>query len=218
MLKAVVFDMDGVITDSAAYHFQAWKNLADKLRIPFDEEYNEKLKGVSRLESLNLILDNGPGRDSLSEEEKAVLTDEKNENYKELIKQITPDDLLPGIEKLLYDLKREGILIALASVSKNAPFILEKLQVSQCFDYIADASKIERSKPFPDIFLDCIHALKVPASDAVGIEDAEAGIEAIHAAGMRAVGVGNKDSMHAADMILPGTRGLSVAKLKTVCL
>ncbi len=209
MLKAVVFDLDGVITDSAEYHFEAWKKIADELNIPFDRNYNEKLKGVSRLESLNLILDNGPGRDSMSDKEKEKITERKNEIYRELIKKITPDDLLPGVLDCLKSCRGEGLKIALASVSKNAPFIIDRLNVAQYFDHIADAAKIKRSKPYPDIFLDCVNALGLKSAECVGVEDASAGIEAIKAAGMKAVGVGDPVSMHDADVILSGTKDLS---------
>ena len=209
MLKAVVFDLDGVITDSAKYHFEAWKEIAKELNIPFDETYNEKLKGVSRMESLNLILDNGPGRNSMPEDEKEKIAYKKNEAYKELIKQITPDDLLPGILDCLKECKRKGIKTALASVSKNAPFIIERLGVGEYFDYMADAAKINRSKPFPDIFLDCVNALGLKSEECVGVEDAEAGIEAIKAAGMKAVGVGDPKSMKEADVILDSTAKLN---------
>jgi len=210
MLKAVVFDLDGVITDSAAYHFAAWGEIAKKLGIPFDESYNEKLKGVSRMESLNLILDNGKGRDAYSNEDKEKWAYEKNEVYKELIKQITPKDLLPGVLDVLKECKGAGLKIALASVSKNAPFIIDRLEIAEYFDYMADAAKIERSKPFPDIFLDCINALGVDPKESIGVEDAEAGIEAIKAAGMKAVGVGSREMMHDADVILNGTGELSL--------
>ena len=209
MLKAVVFDLDGVITDSAAYHFRAWSKIADKLGIPFDIEYNEKLKGVSRMESLNLILDNGPGRNSISDEKKNEIAEEKNNIYKELIKNITPKDLLPGILNCLIECKESGLKIALASVSKNAPFIIDRLGVGAYFDYIADAKKITRSKPFPDIFLDCANALGFEPKECIGVEDAEAGIAAIKAAGMKAVGVGNAESMKEADVVLGSTAQLS---------
>lgn len=216
MLRAVIFDLDGVVTDSAVYHYQAWKQIADKLQIPFDESYNEKLKGVSRMESLNLILDNGKGREQYTQEEKEAWTFEKNENYKELIRQITPKDLLPGIGELLKELKGAGILTGLASVSKNAGFIIEQLAVGEYFDYIADAAKVERSKPFPDIFLDCAKNLGVEVKECIGIEDAKAGIEAIHRAGMKAVGVGSRSQMGEADLILDGTSGLSLELLERV--
>lgn len=214
MLRAVIFDLDGVVTDSAAYHYQAWKQIADKLEIPFDESYNEKLKGISRLGSLNLILDNGLGRDHYSDEEKEGLMQEKNKNYRELIRQITPKDLLPGIGELLKELKESGVLVGLASVSKNAGIIIGQLEVEAYFDYIADAAKVEKSKPYPDIFLDCVRNLGVRAEECVGIEDAKAGIEAIHRAGMKAVGVGSFDQMQGADLILNGTGELSLGLLQ----
>lgn len=216
MLRAVIFDLDGVVTDSAVYHYQAWKGIADRLGIPFGEEYNEKLKGVSRMESLNLILDNGRGRERYTEEEKEAWAVEKNENYKKLISQITPDNLMPGIGRLLKELKSEGIRTGLASVSKNAGVIIGQLQIGEYFDYIADAAKVERSKPFPDIFLDCAQNLGADVRDCIGIEDARAGIEAIHRAGMKAVGVGSREQMEEADLILDGTGELSLDLLKRV--
>ena len=152
-LRAVIFDLDGVITDSAKYHYQAWKMLADKLDIPFDEEYSEKLKGVSRMESLELILKNGDACEKFTPEEKAALADEKNEFYKELIHQITPADILPGMAEFLAELRAAGIRTAVASVSRNAPCILAPLGVTDSFDYVCDAAAVERAKPFPDIFL-----------------------------------------------------------------
>ena len=130
-LKAVIFDLDGVVTDSAKYHYLAWKELADELNIPFDEEYNEKLKGVSRMESLDLILKNGNAENKYSPEEKEKLADKKNEHYKELIKEITPADMLPGIKDFLKELKAHSIKTALASVSKNASFIIKQLQAEK---------------------------------------------------------------------------------------
>ncbi len=214
MLKAVIFDLDGVITDTACYHFQAWREIAQMLDIEFDEEYNEKLKGASRLESLNLILDRGVGRDYFPEIEKKVLMDKKNERYKELITQITKKDLLPGIEELLITLRNNGVKTGLASVSKNAGFIINQLGVADMFDYVADAHVITRSKPEPDLFLDCLQGLGVSAEESVGIEDAELGIEAIHRAGMKAVGVGSPEQMKKAELILKGTKELNLELLE----
>ena len=171
-LKAVVFDLDGVLTDSAKYHYQAWKMLADKLGIPFDEEYNEKLKGVSRMESLELILQNGNAQDKYTQEEKEAMATEKNEFYKQLIHQITPEDVLPGIHDFLEQLKAAGIKTAVASVSHNAPFILERLELDKYFDYICDAAQVPRAKPFPDIFLSAAQNLGVEPANCIGVEDA----------------------------------------------
>jgi len=151
MLKAVLFDLDGVITDSARYHYLAWKELADGLNIPFDEDYNEKLKGVSRMDSLELILKNGNMQDAFTTEEKEKMAEKKNDNYKELIKQITPADILPGIRELLISLKDKNIKTCVCSVSKNAFFIVNRLDLNGYFDHIIDAAKIRNAKPDSDI-------------------------------------------------------------------
>ena len=212
MLKAVIFDLDGVITDSAKFHYLAWKSLADEFGISFDEEYNEKLKGVSRMDSLDLILQKG--NIMLPLEEKEVLADRKNGLYKEYIKQITPKDVLPGIENFLQELKSEDIKMAIASASKNAFFIIKQLGMEDCFDYIVDAGKIERSKPFPDVFLAAAEAVGVLPKECIGVEDANSGIEAIKAAGMFAVGVGTESQMQNADIVLSTTAELSLAALR----
>lgn len=201
-IRAVIFDLDGVITDSARYHFLAWKELADELGIPFDEAYNEKLKGVSRMESLELVLANGNACDRYSDAEKERMAEKKNDNYKELIRQITPADILPGIQDFLDELKQEGIRIALASVSMNAPFIIRQLELQPYFDYIADAAKVPNAKPFPDIFLAGMQEFGLKPEECIGVEDARTGIEAIHRAGMKAVGVGTPAEMEEADLLL----------------
>lgn len=211
-LKAVIFDLDGVITDSARYHYLAWKELADELGIPFDEAYNEKLKGVSRMESLELILKNGNACERYTDEEKEAMAEKKNDNYKELIKQITPNDILPGIMEFLTELKENGIRIALASVSKNAPFIIGQLELETYFDYIADAAAVPNAKPFPDIFLAGMNEFGLSPKECIGVEDARTGIEAIHRAGMKAVGVGTPEEMEEADLKIT-TKELGLARI-----
>lgn len=201
-LKAVIFDLDGVITDSAKYHYLAWKELAEELGIPFDEEYNEKLKGVSRMESLELILKNGHASGQFTMQEKEAMAEKKNENYKQLIRQISPSDILPGISRFLEELKTHGIKTALASVSRNAPFILGQLGIESMFDYVADAAAVPNAKPYPDIFLAGMHAFGYGPQECIGVEDARTGIEAIHRAGMKAVGVGTPGEMTDAELIL----------------
>ncbi|MDE7312421.1 MAG: beta-phosphoglucomutase [Eubacterium sp.] len=200
-LKAVIFDLDGVITDSAAYHYLAWKSLAEELGIPFDEQYNEKLKGISRMESLELILKNSSQGASYSLQQKEALAEKKNDLYKELIRQISPADLLPGIAGFLKELKENQVKIALASVSRNAPFILRQLGLDAMFDYVADAAAVPNAKPFPDIFLAGMQAFGLQPQNCFGVEDARAGIEAIHRAGMQAVGVGTPEEMEDADLV-----------------
>ena len=146
-------------------------------------------------------------------EEKNELCERKNEIYKELIGSLKPSDILPGINEFISELKKDHILIGLASVSKNAPEILNRLELRDSFDYMADASTVERSKPYPDVFIDNLINLGVSPSEAIGVEDAESGIEAIHRAGMKAVGIGNKKVLKDADVILSTSKELSFSLL-----
>lgn len=184
------------------YHYLAWKELADELGIPFDEAYNEKLKGVSRMEGLELVLACGGACDSYTIQEKEKLAEKKNDIYKELIKQISSSDILPGIAQFLEELKGHQIKAALTSVSKNAPFILGQLGLDTAFDYVADASAVPNAKPFPDIFLAGMHEFGCDCTECIGVEDAKTGIEAIHRAGMKAVGVGTPSEMAEAELIV----------------
>lgn len=216
MLRAVLFDLDGVITDSAKYHYQAWKRLADELHIPFDESYNEKLKGISRAESLELLLQNGDVKDRYTPQEKRELTEKKNAYYRELIKQITPQDVLPGIRELLISLKDKNIKTCVCSVSRNAFDIIDSLELRGYFDHIIDAARIKNAKPDSDIFATGAYMLGVSPEMCVGIEDAKAGIAAIRKAGMKAVGIGSREQMDGADMILSGTWELTREKLEAL--
>jgi len=216
--KAVIFDLDGVITDSAEFHCRAWKNLADRLGIYFDREINERLKGVPRMDSLNIILEKDSVPDRYSDEEKEALTKEKNDEYVTLIKQITPKDLLPGIFELLTELKNRGIKTAIASASKNAQFIVERLEAGHLFNFVADAGAIKNQKPAPDVFLVSAENISVPPSNCVGVEDAAAGIVAINAAGMASIGIGDKEILKGADMILSKTADLTFEKIEEVFL
>lgn len=213
-IKAMIFDLDGVITDTAEYHFLAWKQLGDDLGIPFDRAFNEQLKGVSRMESLERILRLGNKENAFTDEEKQALATKKNDHYKELIKNITPADLLPGIENLLKETKAAGIKIGLASASKNAFAVIDSLQVGHYFDYIVDAAKVKHSKPDPEIFLTAADQLGVEYHTSVGVEDAEAGVEAIKSAGMFAVGVGTKEAMAKADLIVDDTKSLNLVAIQ----
>ncbi|WP_239714101.1 beta-phosphoglucomutase [Paenibacillus sp. 19GGS1-52] len=211
-LEAVIFDLDGVITDSAEYHYQAWKALADGLDVPFDRDKNERLKGVSRMESLEIILENSGL--SFTKAEKERLAKQKNDNYKLMIQRITPADLLPGIGELLTSLQEQGIAVGLASASQNATLILERLEAGHWFQAVADPGDIRKGKPDPEIFLRAAEMLDVPPCNCIGIEDAAAGVMAIQAAGMKAVGIGSVEQLGAADLLLASTIELSVAKLQ----
>lgn len=212
-LEAFIFDLDGVITDTAEYHYLAWKELAGELGIPFTREDNERLKGVSRLDSLEIILEIGSKQQAFTQEEKELLAKKKNTHYVDLIKQITPEDILPGIKTLLEDIKRAGLKIGLASASKNAPAVLKGLNLLEEFDYMADANLIAHGKPDPEIFLDVAENLKVKPENCIGIEDAKAGVQAIKRANMFAIGIGSTDLLREADIIYASTSELSFKKL-----
>ncbi|EEP7700097.1 beta-phosphoglucomutase [Listeria monocytogenes] len=202
-LKRVVFDLDGVITDTAHYHYLAWKKTAESIGIEFDEAFNENLKGVSRIDSLLLILKKDGRENDFTEEQIEALAADKNDFYVSLLKEITPADVLPGIKELIVDLKKQNLKCAIASVSKNARTVLSALEMEQEFDYIVDAAKITKSKPDPEIFVEACRGLGLETSEVVGIEDAQAGIEAINAAGIVSVGVGS--GLRDADMTVKST-------------
>ncbi|EAD5680358.1 beta-phosphoglucomutase [Listeria innocua] len=202
-LKGVVFDLDGVITDTAHYHYLAWKKTAESIGIEFDEAFNENLKGVSRIDSLLLILKKDGRENDFTQEQIEALAADKNELYVSLLEEITPADVLPGIKELIVALKKQNLKCAIASVSKNARTVLSALEMEQEFDYIVDAAKITKSKPDPEIFVEACRGLGLEPSEVVGIEDAQAGIEAINAAGIISVGVGS--GLRDADMTVKNT-------------
>lgn len=187
-LSAVIFDLDGVLTDTAVAHFRAWKKLADELGIPFDEAANESLKGVDRMGSLDLILRRGGV--VLDEAERQALAARKNASYQAEIANFSPEELFPGAAEALDALRQAGLRIGLASSSQNAPFLIRRLGIADRFDAVADAARIKRSKPDPEIFLSVAAQLGVPPTACLGVEDAAAGIAAIKAAGMAALAVG----------------------------
>lgn len=189
-MKAVIFDLDGVITDTAKYHFIAWKKLAASIEIQFDETFNEQLKGISRMDSLQRILKLGNRLNDFTLEEKEKLAEQKNNEYVKLIAAITPQDLLPGIASFIKELKDSKIKIGLASASKNGPSILERLQIASYFDTIVDPGQLKKGKPDPEIFRAAAIQLKISPNECAGIEDALAGIQSINGAGMFSVGVG----------------------------
>ncbi len=212
-IEAVIFDLDGVITDTAEYHYLAWKQLGEELDIPFDREFNETLKGVSRTDSLERILTLGGKQDAFTEQEKVALATKKNDHYVTLIQHISEQDLLPGIIAFLDEIRATGLKIGMASASKNALTVVEALGVRHYFDDIVDAATVARSKPHPEVFLRAAEALDVAPERCIGVEDAAAGITAIHAAGMYAVGVGPEATLHEADYRVDSTDLLSLEQI-----
>lgn len=208
-LKALIFDLDGVLTDTAKYHYLAWKKLADELGYYFDEDINELLKGVSRINSFEIILEKNNATTKYTPEEKETLANKKNDYYKEMIEQLTPDDILEGILPFITEARNNGVKCAVASISKNAPRVLELLKISDLFDYIADAALVRKPKPDPEIFLTCAKVLGFEPNECIGIEDAQAGIESIHGAGMLSVGINVTVTTVEPDIVLKSTTELN---------
>ncbi|HEY4387124.1 MAG TPA: beta-phosphoglucomutase [Ktedonobacteraceae bacterium] len=198
--KAILFDLDGVLTDTSEYHYRAWKRLADEEGIPFTREENDAhLRGVGRRDSLMYLLH---GR-QVSEEKMLEMMDRKNRYYNESIKQMTPTELVSGGRELLAEIRTAGIKSAVASASKNCRIVLDLLGITECFDGIADGNSVVNSKPAPDIFVFAAGLVGVSTPDCLGVEDADAGVEAIKTAGMRALGIGPRERFHRADFVLP---------------
>jgi len=211
-LRAVLFDLDGVVTDTAELHFRAWKHVANLTGLNFDRAINERLRGVSRAESLDIILScNGT---SLDAKEKNRILDAKNAHYVDLLAGLTEKDILPGIPELLAGLRKQGIKTVLASASRNAGTVCEKLGIVDLFDGIADAGAVQMSKPEPDIFLEGARIAGVWHTDCVGVEDAQAGIDAIRAAGMKSVGIGK--GLRGADRTVASTAELTADLIKSL--
>jgi beta-phosphoglucomutase len=198
--KAIIFDLDGVLTDTSEYHYLAWKRLADEEGIPFTRQDNdEHLRGVSRRESLMYIL---RGR-NVSEAQIQEMMDRKNRYYNEMIKSMTPKDLVAGGRDLLREIREAGIKVAIASGSKNCRIVLEHLEIMDYLDGVADGYSVANSKPAPDLFVYAAGLVQVPTPDCLGVEDADAGIEAIKTAGMQALGIGPQERFHRADKVMP---------------
>lgn len=202
---SVLFDLDGVLTDIAELHFKAWKWLADRLGIAFDHELNRRLEGVSRTASVGIILRHG-GR-SLPDFDRARLAAEKNDRFIALIGSLGPEHLLPGAAEALERCRAAGLRVGLASASRNAAAVLDRLGIAQAFDHVVDAGRIVEGKPAPDIFLAGARALDTAPQRCLGIEEAAAGIAALKAAGMTALGIGDPADLREADLVRPSLEG-----------
>jgi beta-phosphoglucomutase len=211
MIRAAIFDLDGVIIDTAHYHYIAWKRLASEFNINLTIEANEALKGVSRSRSLELILE--MGNIHLSEEDKEKYAARKNAWFIEYIESIRPEEIFPGAKELIQAIRDKGIKVALASSSKNAPRVIELLKIKDLFDTMVDGTMITHTKPHPEIFLMAAERLGVPPSECVVFEDAEAGVEAALAAGMKCVGVGSPAQLGKANKVIAKTGDFSVNEL-----
>lgn len=213
-LKACIFDLDGVIVDTAVYHYKAWRRLANQLGFDFTEEQNEELKGISRIESLKIILNWGAV--SKTDEELEELAALKNTWYVEMITQMTPKEILPGAKEFLELVRDNHYLTALGSASKNSATILNQIGLMHFFDALVDGNKVTKSKPDPEVFLVGAAELGVTADACVVFEDAIAGVQAAKAGGMKAVGIGNATVLKQADLVVPGLFEMTIEKLENL--
>ncbi|EGO6607723.1 beta-phosphoglucomutase [Enterococcus faecalis] len=213
MTIGFIFDLDGVITDTAKFHYQAWKALADSLGIPIDETFNETLKGISRMDSLDRILAHGHRENAFTPAEKEALAQQKNDHYVQLLEHLTTEDVLPGVVPLLQQAQAHHIPCAVASASKNAPLILEKLGVRAYFATIVDPDSLSKGKPDPEIFLAAADSIGVLPQNAIGFEDAQSGIDGLKAAGIYAVGLSASQPLLGADIQVSEMTELSVDAL-----
>ncbi|CCJ33607.1 beta-phosphoglucomutase [Caloramator australicus] len=214
MIKGCIFDLDGVVVDTAKYHYLAWKRLANELGFEFTEKDNERLKGVSRMKSLEILLE--IGNLSFDEETKLKLAEKKNNWYVQYISKMDESEILPGVKEFLSQLKENGYKIALGSVSKNAMIILENTNLKQYFDAIIDGNKVTKAKPDPEVFLKGAEELNLKPEECIVFEDAIAGIEAARRANMKVVGVGSKEILKDADMVIEGFKNVSVDIIKAL--
>ncbi len=210
-MKGIIFDLDGVLVDTAKYHFLAWKKLADELHIPFSEKENELFKGVSRMRCMEILAEMGNLK--LSRKEQIEMTDRKNNWYIEYISQMDESEILPGALEFLQEIKMAGIKTSLGSASKNAVTILEKTGLAQYLDAIVDGNSVSRAKPDPEVFIKGAEKLELAAEECVVFEDAKAGVEAALKAGMKAVGIGSPEILGGAHMVFPSMKDLKLSDL-----
>lgn len=213
-ISACIFDLDGVIVDTARYHFLAWKRLTDQLGIHFTEADNERLKGVSRMASLEIILEIGNRKaDEIRKLEYATL---KNEWYVEYISKMSPDEILPGCIRFIKEIRNANILTAIGSASKNTPMILERVGIRDLFDAVADGNVIAKAKPDPEVFLKAAEMVGINPGNCVVFEDAVAGVQAALNAGMLCVGIGSQSVLTKANYVVSGLEEMNLKRLLTM--
>lgn len=213
-IKGFIFDLDGVITLTSKYHGQAWHQLADELGVTWTKALADGLKGISRMDSLEMILKAGNKENDYTEEEKIRFAAKKNDNYLTLIGKMTDEDILPGIPAFLEDLVAHNYKICLASASKNSPIILEKLDLAKYFPTVVDPSKLKKGKPDPEIYVRGAELLHLKPEECIGIEDAAAGIQAINGAGETSIGIGDATELSAADIRFARTTDMTLANIE----
>jgi len=214
MIKAVIFDLDGVIVSTDEFHYLGWQKLADEMGIYFDRTINERLRGVSRMESLEIILENAER--AYGQDEKRAMAERKNRYYRDQLNILSPADILPGALELVNGLKRAGIKVAIGSSSRNTPVILEKIGLSEAFDAVSDGNQIKRSKPDPEVFLLAAAKMGIPPGLCLVVEDADAGVEAAVNAGMKCLAVGSACSNPHAHLRANSLNETSVEEMRNI--
>ncbi len=210
--NGLLFDLDGVIVDTAKYHYIAWKEIAEELGITFTEKDNERLKGVSRIRSFEIILE--IGKCSMPETEQKLYCEKKNDLYLSYITKMKENEILPGVREFLEDVREKGYKVGLGSASKNSRIILDRLNLREFFDIIVDGTNIIKAKPDPEVFLKGAKELELSAKECIVFEDSLAGIKAAHACGMMAVGIGIRKLLAEADLVIPGFEGITIEDIE----
>lgn len=208
-IKAFIFDLDGVLVDTAEYHYRGWKHLAEEEGLPFDRKENEALRGISRRESLMLILKGC----TLPEEKIQEMMERKNRYYLEFIKELSPADMLPGAREFLEEIRSAGLKSAVGSASKNARQVVEQLGIASLLDALSDGYSVTNPKPAPDLFLHAAAQLGLPPAECVVVEDAAAGIQSAHAGGFRSIGLGPVERVGVADLVFPSLAGVRLEQI-----
>lgn len=215
-VKCAIFDLDGVIVDTAKYHYLAWKKLSDELGIPFSEKENELFKGVSRMRCMEILME--LGNIQLPEKEQVNYATKKNEWYVEYISKMTDEEILPGAKEFLQACREAGIKTALGSASKNAPRILKALHIESLFDSVIDGNKVSKAKPDPEVFIKGAEECGISPENCVVFEDAYAGIDAAHAGNMVGIGIGTEENLPNSDAIVPGLHEMTVDKMNQILI
>lgn len=213
-IKGFIFDLDGVIANTSAYHAKAWHQLADKLGVTWTDDLGNQLKGVGRMDSLNLILKYGNKENAYTEEEKVKFAEEKNDNYLKLLETLDKSEILPGMEDFIKDLSAHNYLISLASSSKNSPKVLEELDLAKYFDERVDPATLTHGKPDPEIYRRGAEILNLKPEECIGLEDATAGITAINGANETSIGIGDPKILNEADINFNDTSEVTLENIK----
>ncbi|APU71272.1 beta-phosphoglucomutase [Companilactobacillus crustorum] len=217
-IKGFVFDLDGVIANTSAYHAKAWHQLADELGVEWTDDLANQLKGVGRMDSLNLILKSGGKENDYTEDEKKKFAAEKNDNYLKLLETLDSSEILPGMGEFIKDISERHYLISLASSSKNSPRVLEKLNLAKYFNERVDPATLKHGKPDPEIYRRGAEILNLKPEECIGLEDAIAGVKSINGAGETSLGIGDSKLLHEADIIFKDTSQVTLENIKNAML